>query len=252
MSLLGRGLRDLHIPSRCAVCGVWPTAAPTTPWCADCLAHWAAPTARCQRCARRLESPARICGLCLTHPPALDQCIAAVDYAFPWPAQVHTLKGLSGASWGRPLARLMTQAWLTHAQLRPGTQTIWAPIPLHWRRLMQRGHNQSWSLLRHIAQSEAFQPTDSAAPDLLERPRPHEVQHQLDRAARQRNTRFAFELNQVWANALHTGRPVHVVLIDDVYTTGATLNAAAKVIKAHGPITVSALVFARTPPVESQ
>ncbi|MEY2994594.1 MAG: hypothetical protein RL357_1529 [Pseudomonadota bacterium] len=245
------GLGRLHMPSRCIMCGVWPTAAPTTPWCAECDAKWVVPLNRCTQCARRLDLPATVCGECLSHPPSLDHCIAAVDYAFPWPPLIYTLKGSSGQAWGKPLATLMAKAWLSNPELL-GTPKIWAPIPLHNQTLRSRGHNQSWSLLRGLIRSAAFGRADQSIVDLLERPRLNEVQHQLGRAERQRNMQFAFRFNErhrnVVESAIQKEAGLQVVLIDDVYTTGATLNAAARAIKAHWPVQVSALVFAHTPP----
>ena len=233
------------------MCGLWPTGGQGTRWCAECDAKWALMSTRCQRCARRLRLPATICGECLTQPPSLNRCVAAVDYAFPWPQLIYKLKGVHGQAWGSTMAKLMVRAWLADSDIF-GIPKIWAPIPVHNSTLRTRGHNQSWALLRSIMLSEAFEAFDQSIADLLVRPQPSEVQHQLGKAARQRNMRYAFQFNErrckLIESAIQKNASLQVVLIDDVYTTGATVNAAARAIKAKWPVEVSALVFARTPP----
>ena len=120
------------------------------------------------------------------------------------------------------------------------------PIPLSPARLRERGYNQAWELtraLRRLLPGKA-----EALPDLLRRRPQAAVQHELERAQRFANMAQAYAV--VPARQSHL-RQCHVLLIDDVMTTGATLEAAAAVLLEAGAARVSALVLARTPAPET-
>jgi ComF family protein len=110
------------------------------------------------------------------------------------------------------------------------------PVPLHRRRLRQRGYNQSLELARHLGAAWGI----SVAPEWLVRHRETSRQTSLSRQERSRNVRGAF----AWKGpALGAKR---VVLIDDVYTSGATANECAGVLKRSGAGTVEVLTLAHT------
>ena len=111
------------------------------------------------------------------------------------------------------------------------------PVPLHATRLRQRGYDQALELAKPLAQALGI-PLHA---DALQRQRATAAQSELDAEARKRNLRGAF--------ALHPGQalPEHVVLVDDVMTTGATLQAAAKTLRRAGVLRVDAWVCARVP-----
>ena len=111
------------------------------------------------------------------------------------------------------------------------------PVPLHWRRHLARGYNQAERIGRPLA-GRLELPFTSA----LARLRATPPQSRLDQAARLRNLRQAFVVRRPDSVA---GR--HVVLVDDVATTGATLDAAAATLKAAGAAVVTAVVAGRTP-----
>jgi len=118
-----------------------------------------------------------------------------------------------------------------------------APIPLSASRLRERGYNQAWELIRHIKRHAPKQ--QNAIANLLLRTETDHLQHTLPR-----DERFAHARAILRANPKH--RPAmqgaHVLLVDDVMTTGATLEAAAHTLLEAGAAKVSAMVFARTPP----
>jgi ComF family protein len=109
-----------------------------------------------------------------------------------------------------------------------------APVPVHAERLRQRGYNQAALLARSMARM-----TSTPLADLLIRRRPTTQQHRLDRAARLRNLRDAFALQPAARS------PPTVVLIDDILTTSATLEACAAVLREHGVHRVVGLAIAR-------
>jgi len=228
-SLLDRLSRAL--PSQCAVCGAWPAE----PLCADCMARFAAPMTRCITCALPLPegAPAQ-CGACLREPPPLQQCIAAVPYDYPWSNLIARFKFDAEPGWGRTLASLMRRAPTAADALQRADVVV--AVALTRARLRQRGFNQALELARQLA------PHKTRA-DLLLRIRETDAQSTLPRQQRLRNLRDAFAVADGSCAAV---RGKTILLIDDVMTTGATLHAAARTLRAAGATRVDALVLART------
>lgn len=220
------------LPSRCQVCGLWPSRAV----CTACEAAFAATASRCRSCALPCPPGHTACAGCLREPPALSACFAAVDYTYPWAGLLQRFKFRQEPAWAHHLAGQMRQI--------PGVQALLAtadwvlPVPLTPQRLADRGYNQAWELVK------ALKPPHSRA-DLLLKLQDLPDQHALKRAQRLRNARQAFAA-ATHAPALVAGR--HLLLVDDVMTTGATLEAAADVLLRAGAARVSALVYARTLP----
>lgn len=113
-----------------------------------------------------------------------------------------------------------------------------APTPLHWRRLLGRRYNQSAELARRLARIEKI----PYAPDLLLRTRATRSQGGLSPAGRRRNLTGAFTLNERWSDQVSGKR---VLLIDDVFTTGATVERCTAVLKRGGAGAVDVLTIAR-------
>lgn len=178
------------------------------------------------------------CGACTLHPPPLQQCVAALDYAYPWDKLIHRFKFHGEVAWARLFARTMAQAPGAAACL---AQADWClPIPLSLPRLGERGYNQSWELVKALTRGNAHQAQSDWLLKLADTP----VQHQLDRAERLHNLQNAFATA---AHALPQLANSSVLLVDDIMTTGATLHAAALALRRAGVAKVSALVLARTP-----
>jgi len=218
-----------HVPSQCAVCAAWPA----TRLCATCLARFGQPRARCNRCALPLPGGATQCGSCLLHPPPLDACVAAVDYAYPWAGLLSEFKFHGDPGWAPPLADLLRHAPLAQETLAAADWLL--PIPLAAGRLGERGFNQAQCLAKALAPARL-------RTDLLLRVRATPDQHALGRAERLANLRAAFAVEPLRRHELH-GR--NVLLVDDVMTTGATLHTAAQVLRDAGAARVAALVLAR-------
>lgn len=230
--LLARAMTTL--PSQCGVCRAWPAQ----PVCEACVARFAQPLARCPTCALHVPGIARAdprsCGECLKSPPPLDACFAAVSYAYPWSGLIANYKfnGNPGAS--AFFATLMRSTPWIEPALDHGDLLL--PMPLSRQRLQGRGFNQALELARHLAPRK----TD---PALLLRIRDTPSQRPLTRVERQRNVAGAFALEP--ARAQHV-RGRRVVLVDDVMTSGASVFAAARVLREAGAAHVAALVLART------
>jgi ComF family protein len=215
---------------RCAVCDL--TAG--DPLCADCEADFfGAARVRCVQCAAAL--PAVVaertrCGRCLAEPPHFDATTTLADYAPPVDGMVAALKFSARLDLATVFGRLLARRVVTVADV------LVVPVPLDAERAARRGYNQSL----HIARAFCRAAGTSCAPHVLRRTRVTLPQQSLALEARRRNVRGAFAV----AGAIK-GRSVWVV--DDVMTTGSTLDEIAHVLKAAGAARVEALVAARTP-----
>jgi ComF family protein len=241
---LARVLVPALLPSSCALCG--ELAADVV--CTHCQARYAAAHGlRCACCANPLGPAApglvaaagQRCGGCLAEPPAFDATVAAVDYEAPLDALVLALKfgaRLPLAPWFGALLRdavLMQSGWTL--------PDVLCPVPLGPRRLMERGFNQALEIARPLAKTLGVE----LQPRLAARAVETAAQSGVAPRERARNIRGAFEVPPDMAHLVH-GR--HVGVVDDVMTSGHTLNELAATLKAAGAARVSNLVFARTPP----
>lgn len=224
---LFRRLRRLFA-GPCLVCRERAGAGETL--CAPCVASlpWSGPA--CTRCALPLPAGDAVCGACLRRAPPLNAVRAVFVYGFPVDRLVPRFKFHHDLAAGALLARCM--ATVLAPLPRPDALV---PLPLHNARLRQRGYDQALELARPLARRCGVPLRD----DLLRRIRSTAPQSRLDAAARRRNVRGAF------AAAGDGPMPRHVVLVDDVMTTGATLHAAARALRRAGVARVDAWVCAR-------
>lgn len=164
--------------------------------------------------------------------------MAAVDYGYPWDRLIARFKFQQEIGWARVWADLLQSA--------PGAVDVLAqadhivPVPLAVERLAERGFNQAWEMARRLP----IRPGQTLLPDALVRLRAAPSQHRLNRAQRLSNLDGVMVAHPSRAQQL-AGR--RVLLIDDVSTTGATLQAAGRALRQAGAREVSALVLARTP-----
>lgn len=232
-----RALGQALLPCSCALCGELAATVVCTP----CRQRYAAPGgARCPCCANPLgaaEAAGQRCAACLADAPDFDATIAAVDYAAPLDALVLRLK--FGAQ--LPLAPWFAQQMRDAVLDCPGwpLPELLCPVPLGAQRLVERGFNQALEIARPLAASLGV----DLQPRLLVRSVETQAQSSVAPSERARNIRGAFELAD---EAQVAGR--HVGVVDDVMTSGHTLNEIAATLKRAGAARVSNLVFARTPP----
>jgi ComF family protein len=227
MSILA--LLDLLLPRSCLLCG----AAAEEALCAGCTADLPLPSgAACPQCAAPLPGPAPACADCLRHPPAFDATVAALRYTYPIDRLVQQLK-FGGRHAFRRLAAADFLAARMLAGAHPAGDVI-VPVPLSRQRLAGRGFNQALEIARPLARALQL-PLDTAG---LVRVRETPAQSRLPWRARRANVRRAFE-----CRADFSGKSV--IVVDDVMTSGATLDAVARVLKDHGARQVTNWVAAR-------
>ena len=231
---LGQAVRRLDraiMPIACAFCGVRLLPAERRV-CKACYIDLPWIGNACCRCAEPLDAciPSGVCcGRCQARPPPVAVTIAPLHYEFPVDAALKALK------FGRRLHYAAAFAELLAAQGRrlPSTVDALLPVPLHWRRQALRGFNQSRELCLPLARRLGLPITDVAR-----RRRHTRYQSGLSAAERHRNLRNAFSIRRAT-------RHRHIVIVDDVVTTGETTRQLAIALIDGGVPQVSVLAVAR-------
>lgn len=200
--------------------------------CSACAHELQRLGACCQCCAEPLSSPG-LCGRCLRAAPFYDQVSAPFIYAPPLDRLIKAFKFDGHLEAGRLLAALLTD-FLTDALSQHERPQCLLPVPLHPNRLRERGFNQALELARPLAKRLAI----PLLPNALQRIRDTPQQAQLALPQRQRNIRAAFALRQALSMQ-------HVAIIDDVMTSGSTVNELARVLRAAGVSKIQIWVCAR-------
>lgn len=210
----------------CLLCGSRSHVGLLCRACADDLPRL--PADRCPVCAEPTPG-GLVCGACLKHPPAFDRTVAVYRYAFPLDVLIQRLKYAD---------QTIIAAWLAERfaqSIGPDDRPdLIVPMPLHPRRLSERGYNQAALLGKHLADRLSVR----FDPHACRRVRDTPPQVELPYKARRKNIRGAFE-----STADLSGR--RVALVDDVMTTGASLNELAGVLKRAGAVEVRAWTMAR-------
>ncbi|WP_238984438.1 ComF family protein [Billgrantia kenyensis] len=228
------GLRRA-MPGRCAFC--LAPAVPARPWCQDCFESlpWNLPA--CPSCAEPQPPGSlagRRCGRCLKLPPSFVRSHVPLRYEGEVARLMQHFKFSASPRAGSILLELLQFSL-------PADSLAWpealVPVPLHPSRARERGFDQADWLARRLAKRHGF-PLRHA-----QRHRHTRSQRGLDRVERFRNLRDSFQV----VGAL----PPRVALLDDVMTTGATLDALAQACRAAGAREVEAWAVARTPLSES-
>jgi len=177
----------------------------------------------------------------IANPPPFDSSRSVALYDDTARQLVHSLKFANRTDLAPWMARFMLHV----SENRITESSVIVPVPLHRRRLFMRRYNQSAELARHLAKLADAQ----YRPDLIVRNRATKQQVGLGAKERENNVRGAFRVPK--GLGIHIkGR--HLVLIDDVYTTGATIRACARVLKRVGAARIDCLTFARVAPGDMQ
>jgi ComF family protein len=248
-------LRDAVFPGKCLECGtLLPPAAAggagPDPWaapfldpffCEGCLKGVIAlESPLCPRCGVMFKGRAgedHFCGCCLEAPPAFQMARAAFVYDLSLVDVVHCLKYKGKTRLARPLGVLLAETYRRYWGAEPVDLVV--PVPLHRRRLKERGFNQASLLLRHW-RGGGGAPLPPVEPGLLERVKDNAPQAGLGRQGRAVNIDGAFAVRHAERIAAK-----HLLLVDDVITTGATVGACAQALIDRGARRVDVLALAR-------
>jgi len=208
---------------QCAACSVLCDA----PLCEACRASLVENAAACPRCALPTDRGVA-CRRCVREPLGLELVVAPWRFGAQLASAIKRLKFANATHVARTLAPLWAPALAAAAE-----DAVVVPVPLHWRRRLQRGYDHTWLLALHAcAAAKLARPRP-----LLRRTRHAPPQSTLPAAQRAANVRGAF--------AARGPVPERIVLVDDVVTTGATLAACASALRAGGAREVIGVALAR-------
>lgn len=232
--------RDIALPSQCALCGNLSHRV----LCVGCdEQYWNQTRTRCPVCALPMPTfagPGKNrpgarprCRLCIAEPPHFDATIALADYRAPLDTLALELKFHARLAGAGEFARQL-HAMFEDANV-PAPDIV-APVPLSRKRLRTRGYNQAWSIGKPLARRLGA----LADATLIERIRDTAPQAKLDLDTRRHNVGDAFKV-------LRDVRGKHIGVVDDVMTSGATLDALAHTLKTAGAVRVTNFVALRTP-----
>ncbi len=223
-----RMLQQWLIPSHCLLCLAQDPSGLNL--CQDCRGALPWLTTACSRCSLPLHYPGQLCGACQHHPPKFDTGIALFHYAPPVDRLILQLKFAAGLHHARLFAALLA----TRLASAPPPDCV-IPIPLHPSRQRKRGFNQAIEIARPLSKQLGYH----LDIETCIRTRATPPQSLLSAGQRRSNLRGAFALT----------RPLqarHVALVDDVMTTGSTLNAVSKLLRHAGAERIDVWVCART------
>lgn len=243
-SLARRALRGaLLAEARCPGCGrVLPTGSDSSAaLCADCLAAMlsvqGAPCPGCGECPPVALTEPVLCGRCREKPRPWGRALVYGPYVGPLKDMILGYKFEARLDFGRRLQECALAAFERGLEMHPELSglDLLVPVPLHPRRLLARGFNQSLELSRLVSARHGLA-TEQAA---LLRVRRTTPQMELSRLARAENIRGAFAAQR----RLLEGKAA--LLVDDIMTTGATLEECARAMQEAGAARVDVLVLAR-------
>jgi ComF family protein len=254
-STIAQGLFAVLFPSDCRVCGVPLVKISRLPVCQSCLdAMLPISGGLCGVCGERIFSPYAIsssfaepcCGLCSRIKPLFQRAAAYGSYEDGLRELIHLLKYGGVRPAANVLGRMLSEAITSlHAGLPPDSTMI--PVPLHRTKLRQRGFNQAELIARAAIKICGGESRLRLRTDIFERKRDTASQIGLTSHQRRANLRGAFEVNNP---EVIKGR--EVIVVDDVYTTGATVSECARVLLRAGATKIWVATVARTLKISAQ
>lgn len=223
------------LPNACALCGDRSTDILCCCCAQDYLHNH---RHRCLQCAQPLlDKMATHCGECLSHPPDFETTLTVADYAAPLARLILDLKFHAQLPQAAACAQWLAAKHVRQCEQDPGftPPDLLIPIPLSPQRLRERGFNQSWEIARRLAKILAI----PAHPHLLISKHHRVHQAALTLAKRHAAIRGAFQCQDKLSG-------LHIGVVDDVMTSGATLREAARILRQSGATQITNYVVLRT------
>jgi len=201
----------------------------TETWCKDCEKDFILDCRRCPVCAKE-RGQNEVCGACLHTPPNFIRTEILFNYQYPANYLIKAFKFNKRPELGRCFAEKFSKQLITRRSL----PDILLPVPLHRKRQRQRGYNQSLEFAKQISKQLGIK-INSA---LCSRIKNTDPQSTLAMKVRIKNVKNAFSLNNKQV-------PKHIALVDDVVTTGSTVNELARLLKKAGCERIEVWAIAR-------
>lgn len=237
--ILVHRLLDFLLPSNCSFCRSSIGDSKVPFFCSTCWNDFyalAGPV--CPSCGRPFDSPETLlhspehrCRDCRQSPPLFDQALSVGQFEGPLREAIHQFKYRPCRSLGKPLGD-----WMAKRVKLLTTMDMVMPVPLHIRRLRQRGFNQALLLANRVSAWHGM----PLSYDNLVRVRPTKPQVELRGNDRIKNVEGAFSLRRPGQV-----KGKRIIVVDDVFTTGATMNECASVLKNAEASQVTAFTLAR-------
>lgn len=204
------------------------------PLCRSCRLDLPQIISACQQCAIPLKAAEILrCGQCIQDPPSVDYAISLYHYETPLDYLIGQLKYHQKLSYASIMGDLLKEKILNLDVEHQLPQAIIA-VPLYKKRLLQRGFNQSLEIVKSIAKEKKI----PILLDAVDRVRDTPTQRSLNKKERKKNVKGCFDV-------VREIKQSHIVIVDDVVTTGATSNELARVLKTAGVGTVGVWSIAR-------
>ena len=208
-------------------------SATATAICKSCYSRLPANRVCCRQCALPLASTnQQLCGHCQQTSPTFNSAFIPFRYEHPVDEWIWKFKFRNDLVSGKLLADLFLQKLAESNAVMP---EILVPVPLHASRLRQRGFNQSHWLARHIGKQLGIPVNSRSVQRSLKTP----PQHELNMKKRTTILRKAFALNGDFKH-------LHAAIVDDVLTTGSTVNEISKLLRSNGTKRIDCWAIART------
>jgi ComF family protein len=247
MRVAAESLFATLFPADCRLCGTPLVNISRLPVCRDCLSQLRPISgATCSICGERLVSPYVLagpdepkCGLCRRLQPPFERAVAYGSYQGGLRELIHLFKYEQVRPAASVLGRMLAEAMSDLDGVFDGSCVLVAPVPLHQSKLRQRGFNHAELIAGAALKLKPGRLL--LKPELLERRRATQSQTGLSRHQRRENIRGAFAVSRSAGLA-----GAHVLLVDDVFTTGTTVSECARILRRAGASKVWVATVART------
>jgi ComF family protein len=227
-------LKDLFFPLRCDLCGNFTDTNGLCPPCWSKITWISDP--KCQICGTPFDTNINlICANCLQKRPHFDRAVSVFEYNEFSKGIIIKFKHCDAIRMANPAASWIYRA----AETEINAADMIIPVPIHLFKRLKRKYNQSELLAREISKISGI----LYEPRILRKIKHTRQQEGLSANARKRNLVGSFGVDEAYVGLL---QDKNIILADDVFTTGSTLNECAKILKKHGAKTVICVTMAKT------
>lgn len=233
-TFLFHGIEKIFIPYRCILC--LEASDQRRDLCRQCQNTLPVLSHSCEQCGIVLSDKTQKCGQCIHCSPYFDNTEVIFDYTMPVAHWLKQFKFHKKGLYARILCEIFVEQLRQKINEYPEKKPqLLLPVPLHWKRLVGRGFNQTQIIAQHISQQLQIPIIKN---HLVKRLKSTFPQSSLNQHNRRQNLKNAFSLK----NPL---KFQHIAIVDDIMTTGNTANELAKILKKNGVARVSVWILAR-------